>query len=233
MSSYRKNNLKVKSQSLGNIFIEPRVSDKKDIESAKIVLYPAPFDSELTPVAVEWAAGTQVPFFCHVQQLSKLRIEGFGSYRFQRLDTFKEVDFLAGSIEFFPSRNKKFGGVRGWLQEFKEILGFKNIPGFHLIIKPRKEATVLFLSHPYIDHIEWSLISKSDPLAIIGAENFSRETWQELSQKFKRPILYAADVSVVDTQNRVVEFVSDAEEKHYSRISQNTENVSTVSEKNI
>lgn len=233
MGSYRKNNLKVKSQSLGTIFIEPRFADKADIAAAKIVVYPAPFDSGLTAAVVEWAASTQVPFFCHVQQLSKLKNEGFGSYRFQKLDSFKEVDFLAGSIEFFPSRSKKFSGLRGWMQEVKEILGFKNIPGFHMIIKPRKEQHVLYLSHPYIDHIEWSLISKGDPLAIIGSENFPRETWVKLGQKFKTSIFFAEDIASLDTAEGIVEFAPEAEVKHYGRISQNPKQPSTESEKVI
>ena len=225
MDTHRTFNLKIKTQNLGNVFIEPSAALQKDIESAKVVIYPAPIPDGSLSVAVEWAAGTQVPFFCHTNELEKLKAEGFGTYRFQKLDSFKEVDFLAGSIEFFPSREKKQKGARGFIQEIKEIFGVKNIPGFHLILKPRKEQQVLYLSHPFIDHIEWGLLTKGDPLAIVGSSQYSRETWQELGQRFRSTILYSKDVKEINTIQGTVEFVPEAEAQSFNTISQSTETV--------
>ena len=164
MSEQPTRNLSIYTPRMGYITLQPKVSDVHDIEKSDLVLFPERMDEQSLNVIVDWAAGTQTPIFCHKSDIAQLESMGFGAYRFHALDGFKEVDFQGGTVDFYPAKRPKKRGISGFVIEFLEKFGVLKTPSFHVLIKPKKEKPILFLTGTHIDAVEWSLWMKEDPL---------------------------------------------------------------------
>ena len=185
---------------MGQIVIQPVTVETADLERAALVLFPHRIHKNEFNVAVEWAAGTQTPIFCHQAEVSKFEAEGFGAYRFHRLDGYKEIDFQGGAVEFFPAKRKRQTGVKGNFFELGERLGLVRTPSYHVLIRPKNERPVLYLSSAHIDISEWALLSKSNPSHVVGSSLVTKHEWHSLSTQLKRKVLPAAEMISVQTQ---------------------------------
>lgn len=190
----------VESQSLGLIVIQPTTLYIEESERANLLLFPQKISQESLLVGVEWAASTQTPIFCLPTDVTKFEEEGFGAYRFHKIDGYREVDFQGGSIEFFPARRRRLKGIKGLSQEMAEFMGWAPHPGYHVVIRPQGEASVLYLASTVVDNSEWKTLTQTNPQTIIGAEAHSKSEWHTFSTSVKRRIYWAAEFSHIKTQ---------------------------------
>jgi hypothetical protein len=193
----RSHNFRVYSQSLGPVYFYPKDIKKEHIEEATVLLFPVRVDRQYVSTAVEWSASTQSPIFAHINNMARFQSEGFGSYRFHRLECYQEVDFLGGSIVFFPARKIKVQGVRGLLSDVKEVLGINEVPGFHVILRPRGEEPLLYLANPQVENIDWELLCKFSPGRIVGAAEIPALSWERLAKKTASVIEWAGNVESI------------------------------------
>ena len=185
---------------MGQIVFQPISATPEDLEKASLVIIPERINKDFFNVAVEWAAATQVPIFCHGADVPFFEAEGFGSYRFHRLDTYREVEFQGGSLEFFPALRRKAKGIRGISQELAERTGFLKTPSFHVLMRPRNERPVLYLASTQISASEWSVLTRSKPDLVIGSPAATKTEWQLFSTLIKKRVVPAQGLETVKTQ---------------------------------
>jgi hypothetical protein len=142
-------------------------------------------------VAIEWAASTEAPFFCSPSDADRLEREGFGAYRFQRIQSYRELGFQGGSLIFHPASGPRPKGFRGILRDLGDALGWGKRSAFHVVVKPMRGETTLYLSTPYVDSLEWQLLTDSKPKLVIGSASYPVEAWWGLSERFGYSIVRA------------------------------------------
>jgi len=200
MTYYRQRNLKIQSAAMGQLVIQPIFATAKDITASRLVVYPFRIPSPYTDTVVEWAARSQTPIFCHRKDFSALELEGFGAYRFHGLDQYRVVDFQDGSLEFFPARRPREHSFAGLVKEATEWLGMRATFSYHVVVRAHGERPLLFLASPELDRADWKVFSRLRPALIVGAEEFPRESWTYVEQKFQTEIIWAGDVDSVATR---------------------------------
>jgi hypothetical protein len=197
-------NLLVESPTMGSILIQPSEGPGQTRRLPTInpglLLFPKRMESdEELNVAAEWAACTQSPIFCHAKDISKLIDEGFGSYRFNKLEGYREIFLAGGVVEFYPARRALKPGLRGMLNEAGDFLHVLPTPSFHVLIRPTRESSVLYLSSPRIDAVEWKILMRAKPSFLIGAESASRQDWQVLSLRSGKHVTPLAQAGRIRT----------------------------------
>jgi hypothetical protein len=131
--------------------------------------------------------------------------EGFGPYRFHKIDGFREIDFQGGTLEFYPSRRQRPEGLKGAFFEVAEKLGFYPPHSFHVVVRPKTGASFVYLASPQIDRVEWQLLMQCQPEFIIGSSMVSASEWLELSERTQRTILWAKTQGELGIQSVVPE----------------------------
>ena len=197
---------------MGQIVFQPSSIDKEEIQNATLVIFPERVDHHDIAVVTEWAGSTQTPIFCNSQDIALFEAEGFGGYRFHRLDSYREVDFQKGSIEFFPAKRWKKSGWRASIEQSLEYFGVLRIPAFHVLIRPKNERPILFLASPQIDRAEWSMFSGFQPSEIVGSVDVPEEKWMALSAALKTNIVSAEVVRTIRTQSVRTRIEADAKD---------------------
>lgn len=195
-------NFSIVSPSMGLLVIQPVTIDPVDLESSSLVVFPHRVDAATFNVGVEWAAGTQTPIFCIPADIERFEKEGFGAYRFHKLDGYREVDYQGGAVEFFPAKKRRLKGIKGWTQEVGDWLGISTSPGYHVLIKPKGEHPILYLASTFIDPSEWTALIQSNPSLIVGSPLFTSSEWHAFSTLVKRRVTPAADLSKVPTVSK-------------------------------
>lgn len=191
----------VQSSSMGKIALQPVATDPKLLSETSLAIFPCPIERKDLGSIVEWAAATQIPIFCRGVDIPQLEREGFGSYRFLKLDGYREVDFQGGTLEFFPARPRRQAGLRTQLRTVAEFFGWSSGPtSFHVRIRPKNERPVLVLAGAEIDNVEWALLNRENPSAVValdGAVSFEERSALEL--RFGAKILSSGAVAAIET----------------------------------
>jgi hypothetical protein len=195
MTDVLPSNLTFHCQSMGDIVIQPTKMPKDELNRVSLVAFPERLDSQGRAVLVEWASATQAPIFCLAADAESMVDEGFGPYRFHKIDGFREVDFQGGALEFYPARRQKPDGIRGAVFEIAEKLGFYAPHSFHVVVRPKVGSAFLYLSTPQIDRVEWQLLMNSKPEFVVGSARVSQEAWAEFSERTHQSVLSAAQHS--------------------------------------
>jgi len=190
----------IQSSALGAIVVQPSKLLANELREVALVVFPYPLSEDEFATAVEWAASTQTPIFCLPSEIKKFEVEGFGTYRFHKIDGYREFDFQGGTIEFFPARRRRLKGIKGLTQEMAEFMGWTNNPGYHVFVRPKLETPVLFLTNNVIDTSEWKSMTKVDPSFVVGSLQISEPEWKNFSKFVKREILTVQKSPVVKTQ---------------------------------
>ena len=190
---------KIVTPGLGTLCIQPESATQPEIERTSLVIYPHKISEEQMPMAVEWAAASQCPIFCHSQDIQKLVKQGFGAYRFHGIMGYKEIAFEGGTIEMFPAKREKKSGIKGRFLEFSETFGFLKAPSFHVLVRPRGEEAILYLSSVNIDSLEWKVLTRRNPGKVIGTALISPESWKRFGDKVRCSIVSAREVGSVET----------------------------------
>lgn len=182
--------MRIVSRSLGPVYLDPPLPvESDDLFRTGFVIYADRLKQAWISGAVEWAAGSQAPIFCHERDVSLLAEQGFGTYRFHGVSGYREMGFQGGVVEFYPARRKKTGGLGGVWTEFLELFGFLKAPAYHVLVRPRHETTVLYLSSPEVDAVEWKVFSRAKPGLVVGAPTTDASVWKALSAKLGVSIL--------------------------------------------
>jgi hypothetical protein len=187
---------------MGQLVLQPSSIDPRLLSEASLVIFPLRIERKGLSTIVEWAAATQVPIFCRAQDIPTLEEEGFGAYRFLKLEGYREVDFQGGTIEFFPARRRKEGGLKGRLASLADFFGWSPKPnGFHVRIRPKNERPVLFLASPEVDSVEWTLLIRDNPSSIVAFDDVVTDDERGLLEKrFNAKILASSSVGELVTQ---------------------------------
>ena len=199
MSEESLSNFRVKSQSLGTLFVQPTSSAEKDMNSASQVLFISRISKEETVAAVDWAASTQGLIFCVASDVGLFESHGFGAYRFHKLDGYRDVDFQGGTIEFHPARAPRASGLMGFAQELRDLLGWAKVDAYHVLVRPKGERPLLILSSTQVDPDQWVHFVKAEPSLIVAARSLTRTDALSLSALLKKKVLSAHDLSEVST----------------------------------
>lgn len=186
---------------MGDIFIQPETCEPDELAAAALAVYPHRLQSEDLSSIVEWAAGTQTPIFCHERDIPALEGQGFGAYRFHGISGYKEVGFQGGALEFYPARRQKRGWWANLVTEFMEAFRFLSAPTYHVLLRPRNEGSVLYLTSTSLDSVEWRVLTKSRPTLIIGSATVSNEAWDAFSQRFGVKVVKESESSRVETHS--------------------------------
>lgn len=195
-------NFSILSPQMGQVVVQPKTLNPTEIEEAALVVYPQRISKDVFEVGVEWAASTQTPIFCIEDDVERFEKEGFGAYRFHKLDGYKEVDYQGGSIEFFPAREKDLKGLRGLTSNLARFLGKKNSSSFHFLLRPKGEAPILYLANDQLDPETWALFIKANPSHIIGAPTLSNVEWNNFSTRVRKRIYTIHELTTLKTVNR-------------------------------
>jgi hypothetical protein len=177
---------------MGDIVIQPTKMPQDELHRVALVAFPERLDAQSRAVLVEWASATQVPIFCLAADVEALVEEGFGPYRFHKIDGFREVDFQGGALEFYPARRQKPEGLRGAMFEIAEKLGFYAPQSFHVVVRPKVGSSFLYLSTAQMDRVEWQLLMSSKPEFVVGSPRVSLDAWREFSERTETNVLPAA-----------------------------------------
>jgi hypothetical protein len=185
-------NLILTTASFGPLLINPQraPTDETRFEPA-FVLCTEPISRKNLGTAIEWAASTEAPFFCTPRDADRMEREGFGSYRFQRINGFREIGFQGGSLIFHPAKGPRPQGLKGFLRDFKDAFGWTKKDAFHVVVRPIRGDASLFLSTPHVDSLEWQLLMESKPKLIIGSNSYPQEAWWALSERYGYSIVRA------------------------------------------
>jgi hypothetical protein len=202
MSESSISNFSILSPRLGQVVVQPVTFNPSELESATIVVYPQRISKESFEVGVEWAASTQTPIFCLKEDVERFEQEGFGSYRFHKLEGYKEVDYEGGSIEFFPAREKSLKGLRGLTTNLARFLGKRTPNAFHFLVHPKGEASILYLASDQVNSHEWELFMKKNPSHIVGSTTTSNVEWHSFSSFVKKRIYTSHDLMRLKTVAR-------------------------------
>jgi hypothetical protein len=196
----------VQSDTMGQIAIQPSVVTPELIEKSSLVIFPMRMNSQNRAAAVEWAATSQTPIFCHSEDIPSLVQEGFGTYRFHKLEGFKEIDFQGGAIDFFPAQRPKSKGFKSLFTELFERLGFLKSSSFHFSIRPKMENSVLFLTGKDFQETEWRVMTKGG-FEKIYACGFAPISWglESLSKYLGTTVEMAPNF--VFTSNKVTQII--------------------------
>lgn len=190
--------LTFKSQSMGEVVIQPESTHSELIEKTSLVIFPFQMNAKNRAAAIEWASTSQTPIFCHAQDIPSLVEQGFGSYRFHKLEGFREVDFQGGALDFFPARRPKQLGLRGFLTDLLEKMGFLKSKTFHFAIRPKLERPVLFLTGSEFEATEWKVMSRENYEFVFGLDSWqSPIDWPSVEKKLGTKILAAPLVGVL------------------------------------
>jgi hypothetical protein len=183
MSEHSPGFLTVKSVSMGIIIVQPETAPAEIIEQASLVVFPFRMNEKNKLAAIEWAALSQTPIFCHSTDIPALVAEGFGAYRFHKLDGFREVDFQGGAIDFFPARRPKSRNLKGFVLEIFEWMGLIKAPSFHFAVRPKNEQPILFLGGGEFEATEWNVISKGLYEKVVGLNHSKTQPAWDLVSK--------------------------------------------------
>lgn len=197
-------NLKLKSAALGPVAIQPRRAAAEDQSEVQTICIPHKMNEEEFHAVIEWASNTQTPIFCQAADVKRLEAEGFGTYRFQPLKAFRDVDFQGGRIEFYPTRRERIRGVLGFIDDIAASLNLTQSSSHHILFRPKNEGSVLFLSSPYIEADEWEVFAKAKPKVIVGSMRFAPHEWALLSTKIKQKIVSAAENFEIESMSEGV-----------------------------
>jgi hypothetical protein len=110
----------IHSKTLGFIAVDPETSQSNDLTQASMAIFPFPLKRDLSDIYADWAACSRTPIFCRKDDLTLFGDSGFGEYRFQILDGYKELNFEGGIIEFFPARKLRQKGIAFKVNHFLE-----------------------------------------------------------------------------------------------------------------
>jgi hypothetical protein len=185
-SAFWGKSLRIESKSLGTVLIQPSETRREDEREPALIVYPFPMTEPERTAAVEWAAGTQTPIYCREPDIEFLEAQGFGRYRFHTVGGYREIGFQGGAAEFYPARRDVRPGWRRTLVEFAEYSGLLRPPTVNVLIRPRGEGPVLYLSSPAMDSIEWSVLMRAQAQCVVGSARSTRERWLELQQKWEQ-----------------------------------------------
>ncbi len=202
MSESPVRNLTLFSKGMGQIILQPQTAPIEEIEQASLVLFPLSMSQEGLAAAVEWAGSSQTPIFCLSKDIQKLVGEGFGAYRFHKLDGYREIDFQGGTLEFFPTVVAKNPGIGGFFKEVLEWLGFFKPQSFHLLVRPLGEKPLLFLASAHLDPVQISIFKASNPEKYFGLEGaLSVEDCKSLSKIFGVEVQTTEGIDFIETFN--------------------------------
>lgn len=191
--------LRIVTQGLGTLLIQPSTATAHDLERAALVIYPHRISAAQLAVAVEWAAASQCPIFCHEKDIDKMVKQGFGAYRFHGISGYREIAFQSGTLDLFPAKRERASGIKGRFLEFSETFGFLRAPSFHVMIHSRGEASILYLSSPNVDAVEWKVLSRRHPAKIVGAAQYSPEVWRDFGKRHNVTVIPARGLSEIST----------------------------------
>lgn len=190
--------LTFKSQSMGEVIVQPESTHPELIEKTSLVLFPFRMNDRNRAAAIEWASTSQTPIFCHAQDIPKLVEQGFGSYRFHKLDGFREVDFQGGALDFFPARRPKPTGLHGLATDLLEKMGFLKSKSYHFAIRPKLERPVLFLTGSEFEATEWKVMSREKYEYVFGLDSWYGSTdWNVVEKKLGTKIVVAPRIGVL------------------------------------
>lgn len=189
----RAKNLSIESPSMGRLLIQPaRFPTEDEVKSEELrpsmLIYPRRMSEGEIEAATEWAASTKLPIFCHAKDIPRLMDEGFGAYRFNKLDGYKEIYFRGGVIEFYPAHRQPRPGFKGLMQEAGEFFRVLPTQHYHVLLRPQRESPVLHLASSRIDTVEWQVLSRARPAFVIGSPEVSRQDWQVFSLRCGRQV---------------------------------------------
>ena len=193
--------VQIVSPAMGEILIHPADRPVEGAPDPAFIVYPSSIGHQPLETIVDWAAATQSPIFCLPQDIPDLVDEGFSSYRFHRLDGFREVGFQNGSIEFYPARPPATGVFSQLIRDVAGAAGLAKPNAFHVLVRPRRETAVLYLASPKIDRFEWATLMRSRPGIILGSPNFPAHIWKEFSLMFGVVVRTGLDLRNVATTN--------------------------------
>jgi hypothetical protein len=199
MSDGSLRNFSVISPSMGKIVFNPEFINKEEIQSTALVVFTGRISKATFEVACEWASNAQMPIFCHFKDIELFQKEGFGSYRFHRLESYREIDFQKGSIEFFAARRWKTKELFSRISLMLEYFGFMKPQNFHVLIRPKQEKPVLVLGSPEIDSLEWKMLVSHSPSTVIGTAAAPAAKWKFLSHLTATHIVLASEIESVRT----------------------------------
>ena len=191
---------------MGQIVIQPKKADREAMYQAQVVLCPLKQSAQDFDAIVEIASATQVPIFCHASDIPKLKEEGFGAYRFHKLEGYREVDFQGGAVEFFPAKKKVVGALASFFQEAGELLGFTKPYAYHVMIRPVNEKSILYLASSQLDSADIAVFKKLAPSIVVGSCESTRESWKVIGEQLNQNIIFEEDIeSIVTTDFMVTE----------------------------
>lgn len=200
MSDVSSRNLRIESQALGRILIQPSERNADDFEQARLLFFPHRMNEAQFDLASEFGASTQIPIYCLERDRRKLISHGFGSYRFQSLDGYREIELGRAVLEFFPFR----GGVRNrWLApvffEIFEKLKLRPIQAFHVFAKIRGEKSFLYLASDEVSSNDWELLAPLKADIVVGSPFSPAYAWHALSPFLGQKIIPAEKFSRLST----------------------------------
>jgi len=203
MNQYRRNNLKVYTQGMGQLVVQPESLDRMDLYKTQLLLCPYRMNDVQLNAVADWASVSQIPIFCHTEDIQKFEEEGFGAYRFHKLDGYREVDFQGGAIEFFPAKRlQKKISFMSRLKDALEHFSFVAPEAFHILIRPIDEKSVLFLASPKLDFADLQVFKRLAPNVIVGSREYSRDEWKVVGEHLGMSVIFEQDVEFVVTSHR-------------------------------
>jgi len=187
---------------MGQIVFQPSSADPHLLAETSLAVFPTEIERKNLHAVVEWAAATQIPIFCRALDIPSLEKEGFGAYRFLKLEGYREVDFQGGTIEFFPARRRQAKNFSGYLRSVGEFFGWSPKPqGFHVRLRPKNEHPILVLASAEIDSVEWTLLTRENPSQIVAMEtDVTTEDRLALETRFGAKILLSTAAGHIQTQ---------------------------------
>jgi len=212
-------NLTLSLGSFGPITFQPDEFSEDELHRSRYLVFPDRISEKAFDVAVEWAAHSESPIFCTAHDVRRFVKEGFGAYRFNTLGGFREIGFEKGSLKFVPARTRTVTGLRGWLKDLGDAWGLISRESYHVIAKPERGESHLYLSSPYIDLGEWKVLSEDRPTRIYGSPEYPSFYWLALSEKLGTDIRFFArvDNSTGATQKIFPDLGGNSSEKVFKK----------------
>lgn len=172
------------------------------------ILCPDPLTETQLDAAASWAMSTDAPFYCTAGDAQRLIERGFSDDRFQQVLGPQEISFQGGTLIFHPVRGLKASGVRGLWERVRQAYQRPTPSAFHMLIKPDRSPSLLYLSSPYLDALEARRLLQHQPSVVVGSDTFADEAWWALSERLGCPIV-RADTWLRGPGKEILERISD------------------------
>ncbi len=170
---------------MGLLHVDPKKADLDTQGRSALLVAPVRADTETLAAISEWAASSQAPIFCLPKDIERLEADGFGNYRFLKLDGYREVDFQGGTLEFFPAKRvENRSGLQVVARQILSQLGLYRSDSFHVRIWPERERPVLVLAHANLDAVEATVLrgTEKPSLAIVLDNQSDSASLERLSR---------------------------------------------------